>query len=339
MDSLSQLALGAAVGVAVMGRRTAVWKAALWGGVAGTLPDLDAFIDHGDDVRNMVLHRADSHGLFWLTLGAPALAGVADRLSRPRAAASNFRAWWLAMWLALVTHPLLDTVTVYGTQLARPFSDWPYGIGSIFIIDPLYTLPLIVGVVLALARRSPAGLRANQWGLLLSTGYLAWTVAAQAWVTHQVHAQLKAQGRPSTQVLVTPAPLQTVLWRVVVMREDGFDEGFVSLLDGGRPVRFDRFASDTALAMQLQGLEPVRRIQAFSRGFYKLQVEGDAAVITDLRMGQEPGYAFSFRVAERDPDGNWRPVTPRNQGMRGDAREGLAWLWQRMWGRDLDPPR
>ena len=33
MDSVSQIALGAAVAVATMGRRTAVWKAALWGAV------------------------------------------------------------------------------------------------------------------------------------------------------------------------------------------------------------------------------------------------------------------------------------------------------------------
>ncbi len=68
MDSLTQLVLGASVTVAVMGRRTAVWKAALWGGVAGTLPDLDALIDHGDAVLNMVLHRAESHSLLFLTL-------------------------------------------------------------------------------------------------------------------------------------------------------------------------------------------------------------------------------------------------------------------------------
>ena len=74
MDSLTQLALGAAVGVAVMGRRTAVWKAALWGGIAGTLPDLDVLIDHGDDLRNMTMHRGASHALFWLTLAAPVLA-------------------------------------------------------------------------------------------------------------------------------------------------------------------------------------------------------------------------------------------------------------------------
>ena len=72
MDSVTQIALGAAVGVAVMGRRTAVWKSALWGAVAGTLPDLDAFIDHGDAILNMTRHRAESHALFYLTLAAPA---------------------------------------------------------------------------------------------------------------------------------------------------------------------------------------------------------------------------------------------------------------------------
>ena len=66
MDSLTQIALGASIGVAVIGGRTAAWKAALWGGVAGLLPDLDVLLDHGDPILNMVLHRAETHALFWL---------------------------------------------------------------------------------------------------------------------------------------------------------------------------------------------------------------------------------------------------------------------------------
>ena len=61
MDSLSQIALGAAVGVATTGERTAIWKAALWGAVAGTPPDFDVSIDHGNPVHDMVLHRAETH--------------------------------------------------------------------------------------------------------------------------------------------------------------------------------------------------------------------------------------------------------------------------------------
>ena len=68
MDSLTQIALGATVSVAVMGRRSAAWKAAAWGALAGTLPDLDAFVDHGDAILDMVLHRAETHAPFWSSL-------------------------------------------------------------------------------------------------------------------------------------------------------------------------------------------------------------------------------------------------------------------------------
>jgi inner membrane protein len=334
MDSVSQLALGAAVGVAVMGRRTAVWKAALWGAVAGTLPDLDVFFDHGDAIRNMTQHRSDSHALFWLTLGAPVLAWIVSRLHGQR---ELFGRWCLALWLALVTHPLLDTMTVYGTQLLQPFTDYPFAVGSIFIIDPLYTLPLLVGVGIALAWRGFKGLRWNTVGLALSTAYLAWGALAQWHVQGVVGEQLAARGTPASRVLVTPTPFNTLLWRVVVMREGGFEEGFVSLFDGGRPIRFDRFASDTALYESLQGLWSVQRMAWFSRGFFRMHEKGGAAFITDLRMGQEPGYSFSFRVAQRGSD--FTPVPPTNHGQRGDVKKALAWLGPRMLGHDLPPPR
>ena len=156
MDSLSQIALGSAVGMAVMGRRTALWKAALWGGLAGTVPDLDALIDFGDPVRNMTYHRGESHALFYLTLASPLLAWIVTRV---HGEAALFKRWWLAIWLVLITHPLLDTMTVYGTQLALPFSNHPFGVGSIFIIDPLYTVPLLVGAGVALASRRTDRLR------------------------------------------------------------------------------------------------------------------------------------------------------------------------------------
>ncbi len=120
--------------------------------MAGTLPDLDAFIDHGDAILNITRHRAESHALFYLTLAAPVLAW---RVARLHGEAVLFRRWWLAIWLVLVIHPLLDTMTVYGTQLLQPFTDYPFGVGSIFIIDPLCTLPLITGVVLALRFKNP----------------------------------------------------------------------------------------------------------------------------------------------------------------------------------------
>ena len=57
--------------------------------------------------------------------------------------------------LTLLAHPVLDAFTVYGTQLLLPFSDYPAGLGSIFIIDPLFTVPLLAGLA---AYRVGAGL-------------------------------------------------------------------------------------------------------------------------------------------------------------------------------------
>ena len=158
MDSLTQIALGAAVGTAVLGRKVGP-RAALWGAVCGTLPDLDVLLPYGDPVRDFTFHRAESHSLFWLTVASPALALLIHRLHR-RAGAS-YREWLALVWLALVTHPLLDAMTVYGTQVLLPFSDYPVGVGSVFIIDPLYTVPLIAGIVgLAVAAQSRPGPRA-----------------------------------------------------------------------------------------------------------------------------------------------------------------------------------
>jgi inner membrane protein len=336
MDSVSQFALGAAVGVAVMGRRTAAWKAALWGGVAGTLPDLDVFVDHGDPIRNMVLHRAETHALFWLTLASLPLAAAGARIGGEWA---HWRRWWLAVWLALVTHPLLDAMTVYGTRLALPFSDHPFGVGSIFIIDPLYTLPLVVGVAWAVrSRGAPRGRAANAAGLVLSTAYLAWGVAAQAHVDRVARASLAAQGFVPERVLVTPSAFNSLLWRVVAVCGDEYLEGHRSLLDAAPAMDFDRFARGGALQAELQGHEGLQRVAAFSRGFYALRQEGSRVLLSDLRMGQEPTYTFTFAVAERRSAAQPLAV-PEFAGRRPDLARALPWLWRRAWGEPVAPPR
>ena len=337
MDSLTHVALGASIGVGVMGRRTAIWKAALCGAVVANLPDLDVLIDHGDPILDMVLHRAETHALFWLTLASLPLAVAVARLSGEWAIR---RRWWLMIWLALVTHPLLDAMTVYGTQLALPFSDRPFGVGSIFIIDPLYTLPLLVGAGWALAGRgSRPGRVANVAGLVLSTAYLAWGVAAQQHVERIARASLAAQGIGVERLLVTPTAFNSLLWRVVAVDGDRFHEGFYSLLDESPRVAFDRFGRGGALEAELKDVDGVRRIAAFSRGFYKLSAgDGGQVLVTDLRMGQEPTYVFSFAVAERHS----APVVltpPRRVGARIDLERGLPWLWRRLSGEAVAPPR
>ena len=334
MDSLTQIALGSAVGVAVMGRRTAVWKAALWGAIGGTLPDLDAFVDHGDAVLNMTRHRAESHALFILTLVAPVLAWIASRV---HGEAALFKRWWLAMWLVLITHPLLDTMTVYGTQLLQPFTDHPFGVGSIFIIDPLYTVPLIVGVVAALRLKNARGLGWNAAGIVLSTLYLAWSVGAQQHAAQVARASLQQEGIQASGLLVTPSPFNTLLWRLVATTPTQYFEGHYSLLDDSRRVVWTVHSRGAALIEQHKNEPSVARMAAFTHGFYSVSAADGHLFVTDLRMGQEPSYTFRFDLgteAARASGGH----PPTLQGFRPDLAVALPWLWRRMWGERIPSP-
>ena len=334
MDSVSQLALGASISMAVMGRRTAVWKSAMWGGIAGTLPDLDVIIDHGDAVLNMVLHRGHSHSLLWTSLGGLLLGAVAARLHREPALMQR---WCLALLLAMVTHPLLDALTIYGTQLLQPFTDNAYGVGSMFIVDPLYTLPLLAGVVVALRGRSARALRWNAGLLAFSTLYLGWSLVAHTWVTHQVQRSLAQQGMAPQALMVTPAPLNTVLWRVVAVQGPDYYEGYYSLFDGGRPVRWVAHQRGEAL-LQTHAEHPhVQRMLRFADGLVRLREEGGHLWLTDLRMGQEGGYVFNFDLGPVTAVTNPPPVAIQ-RSERIVAGDSLRWLWRRVGGADLPPP-
>lgn len=360
MDSLTQIALGAAVGTAVLGRKAGP-RAALWGAACGTLPDLDVLVPYGDPVRDFTFHRAESHSLFWLTVASPGLAWLIARLERGSGAA--FREWLALAWLALVTHPLLDAFTVYGTQLLLPFSDFPVGLGSVFVIDPLYTVPLLVGVAAAWRLRARDPMRANRWnfaGLAISTLYMAWTVAAQSHVEGLVHRSLGATPLADGRVLVTPTPFNSLLWRVVIMDDDGYHEAYHSLLDDDAALALTHYPSERGLLESLRNDWSVRRLAWFSKGFYSVaeaspelhvavgatstlgqligMVEtaeavspgadgrGPAIVMTDLRMGQTPWFVFSFVVGERDGE-RVVAVPVRQLPMERPPADVLARLW------------
>lgn len=122
MDSITQAVLGASIQGALLGR----WqgrKALLYGAMLATVPDLDVVMEYGDAVANMTYHRGFSHSLFVLSGFALLLTWLARRF-RPHPGYSANRLL-LTLWLVLITHPLLDAFTSYGTQLFWPLMPTP----------------------------------------------------------------------------------------------------------------------------------------------------------------------------------------------------------------------
>ncbi|MBR9881077.1 MAG: metal-dependent hydrolase [Gammaproteobacteria bacterium] len=362
MDSLTQAALGAALGGAVLGRHLGR-KSLLAGAVVGSLPDLDVLIDYGDAVANVTYHRGFSHSLFVLTGLSLVLAGLAQRLAQRRAERRARRPppaqglglglslspaqglglqhlgllrWWLFFWLCLVTHPLLDSLTTYGTQLWWPLEvTAPSATPLVFIIDPAYTLALLVALVIALWRgHRPATLqRAASWGLVISTLYLLLALGARGWVDARADEALDRVGMAEAPRLIQPAPFSILLWRVTAVDGDRHAETLVGLLDGDtRPV-VELFRRGTELEAAALALDSGRRLAWFAGPFVRYEVErkGDAErlLATDLRLGFPGFHPFRFALAQHQ-DGDWRALEPTLQLPMSASQRPMGQLFERM---------
>lgn len=298
MDSLSQIVLGA--GVAGLSAPPAFRRRALlWGSCLGTLPDLDVLVRYTDPVEAMVAHRSWSHSLFVLPLLGTLLWGAWLYLW-PVARAHAWR-WFAATQLALVTHPLLDAFTVYGTQLFWPLASPPVMLGSVFIIDPLYTLPLLAAM--ALAWRWGAQTRASKalaWGLCFSSGYLAAGLLAQWHIQQCVLRDLHSERTQVAHILVTPAPFTALLWRVLVVYPNGdYAEGHYSYLAPSIPMRWQRHSGRRELLQPLQDHPQAATLRWFTHDFFAMEDRSGKIVFTDLRMGSLNRYPFRFALGQR----------------------------------------
>jgi len=327
MDSVTQALLGAAVGNATLGRRVGS-KAAVWGAVLGTFPDLDVVYPYTDAVSAFTWHRGPSHSIFVLAALTPLVVWLILKLHP--ATADDRRGWYALVFLVFGTHVLLDCFTVYGTQALWPLPVPPVGWATVFIIDPLYTVPLAAGVFFALFLRGYP-MRARAWnlaGLTLSSVYLIWSIAAKLHAVHEVRQALARDDVAYERLHVQPTPFNTLLWRVVGLTSEGFFEGFWSLASPERGLTLVHHNSRLDLLGQLEGIPAVERLEWFTQGYFRVGVEDGVVVISDLRLGLEPDYPFSFRVAElRNP--HPAPLLPERLQVTRDLRR-LWEIWERI---------
>ena len=307
MDSITQFALGASRGEAVLGRKIGN-RAPIIGGIIATLPDLDSFIPWDDAVASMTYHRSATHSLIVLTAMSPLITWM---MTKMQPILWNFhRQLFLLVFLALFTHPLLDAFTVYGTQLFWPLTEYPVSLSTIFIVDPAYTLWLLIGFISAmmLSRNKKIGHQLNTAGLVLSSLYLTWTVAAKVLVNQKAELALAAQGISYDRLMTTPAPFNTVVWRIIGRDAEGYFDGFTPVFGQDETIKFNYYDSDDHLLSEISDHWPVQRLLWFTHGFYKVSFRSGDIFITDLRMGLEANYVFNFKVAETR-DAQTIPVT------------------------------
>ena len=330
MDSITQIALGAAVGEATLGRKIGR-PAVVWGGICGLLPDLDILVPLGDAVKNFTYHRSASHSLLILTLLTPLMVKII--LNRyPQFIKYRLRLT-LMVFLAFITHIFLDCLTVYGTQRLWPLSTPPVMWSTIFIVDPAYSFPLIFGVSAAflMSRDKHTGHIINRTCLLLSSLYLVWTIGVKAHVGNVARESLARNNIGYNHIVTVPSPFNSFLWRILAMGDTMYFEGYYSIFDNDRSVDYTGHQNGKTLLEGVDDHWPVNRLQWFTQTFYAVRQDAEKIIITDLRMGIEGAYIFRFQVSEIR-DGKVVPVKSSRLGTQLSIHQ-LERLWNRIWNK------
>ncbi|MEW6443544.1 MAG: metal-dependent hydrolase [bacterium] len=367
MDTPTQALLGATLGQACFGGKLGA-RALVWGALGGILPDLDLaavrFMGSWSDVLH---HRGVTHSLWfgplvgsllgygiwrWHSGGWRREARQAGRAGVDPAPADALhpggprmlRPWMGLLVLALLTHPLLDLFTSYGTQLLSPFSNRRFAIDAIAVVDPCYSLVLVSALAFGLVKgvRSSASTRAALAALAITTAYLLYGLVLNERAEAAVREQLAREGIREARVRCYPTLLQIYLRRTVVRTADEVRIGLVSMWKPA-PVQWDRFpVSEGPLVRQVIHSRAGRIFDWFSMGQTLPRVEQRDGVvvveITDLRYGYPMGEAATglWGIRARfDDNGRMLGRIERFYRDLPRTREMAVELWRDAFGAGL----
>ncbi|MBX3741815.1 MAG: metal-dependent hydrolase [Akkermansiaceae bacterium] len=289
MDSITQAALGAAVGEAMLGKKLGN-RALLWGLFFGTLPDLDVLVSFFlDTTNNLIWHRGPSHSLLVMVIASAALGHwlaklwKKQKISRGQAGLFVFAVW--------STHVLLDCFTVYGTSVLWPFTEKRIAFNNLFIIDPFYTVPLLVTLVWLAFLRTKKQLAKRRrlcwWGLGLSSGYVAVSLLAKWAASAGFDADLRKRGVTFTRRMEAPTTFNILFWRSVVDRGDELWVGYRSIFEfHDTPVRWTVYPKGTDAYFPYSAMREAKTVAWFSDGWWICRPHKQGIWLGDLRFGE-----------------------------------------------------
>jgi inner membrane protein len=336
VDSLTHIVLGAAIGEVMLGKKIGK-KGMLWGALANSLPDIDVIANFfADPVNALLIHRGITHSFFFAVVISPLLAFLFYKTHSKLL--QTYKYCLLFFLIAIIAHDVIDVFTAYGTGLLEPFSHHRFSTNSIFVADPLYTLPLLISFITLLILKKNSGKRktVNRAAIILSSVYLLFTFINKINVEHVMKQNLQQQNIPYTGYMTTPAPLNNALWYMIAKNDTGYYTGYYSIFDSQKNISFRYVAKNEGLLEAIKDDADVVKLKFFSNGFYLLnKKDTDEIYFNDLRFGRAVGWAkpdsrfvFSYRLKNVDNTA----VVFRRTNIDISWNEAFKTLWKRMWG-------
>ena len=332
MDPISQGILGAALPQAAS-RKKSVVAAGLAGFGAGLLPDADVFIRSSTDpLLALEYHRQFTHSIFFIPFGGLIAAAIVH-LVLWRWWRLPFRRTLIYCTLGYATHGLLDFATSYGTMLFWPFSDVRLSASIISIIDPLFTVPIVVLVGSAMAWKSPGlGRLACAWAIFyLSLGTL------QHFNARAMAADLAAgRGHAPEDITVKPSIGNILVWKTIYTAGDRYYVDAVRagiaprIYPGTSIAKLDTRRDFPWLDPESQQYRDVNRFAWFSQGYVALDPKVPNTVI-DVRYSFLPNTVDPLWSVEVSPAAGPGDHV-KWDGEREDGRPRVGEMWRMIVG-------
>ena len=253
----------------------------------------------------------------------------------------SLRSWQWMFFLAFFTHAILDTFTMYGTQLFLPFSNYRAAIASISVADPLfYTIPFVICLVVA-SRYKKKNTKRRGWaiaGLVLSCTYLLFTLWNKNNVSSVFETQMKEQGITYTRFVTGPTIFNNFLWNMTADSDDAYYIGQYSVFDTS-PIEFVRIEKQHDLLANSDNDETINTLRWFSNDYYSVIRRQDGYLqINDMRYGtfmgtgEENDFIFRF-VVEAQKDGRYEMLKSLGGPDEEDVDDMFGLLFERIGGR------
>ena len=286
MDPLSQGIVGAAFAQSAANKNN-IFKIGVIGFLAGLAPDLDILIQSSTDpILFLEYHRQFTHSLFFIPFGSLIVALVLFPLVK---SSMSIKTVYFASLLGYATHGLLDACTSYGTQIFWPFSNERVTWNNISIVDPLFTIPVLILIGIAIkTKKKIFSFFAIGWiSFYLSLGFVQYEralLAAIELANERVHNPERLTLKPSFGNLI--------LWKSIYQHDETFYVDAIRTVRSstwclGESIRvFDYQYHLPDLDEKSQQKKDIERFRWFSQDY--LGYEKERNIVTDVRYSMIP---------------------------------------------------